>query len=202
MAAVPSPGTIENHMSYGVSPSTDLPGFLPGIAPTFVDRPLMLPFADITSIVTGIMLVDPSAELALERVIAARASTSRTLTSGATLTSSLQGITNTFSASSLQFTAPLVTSARLGTTSLFDIESIPVPASSAMQELSFVTEAGFNVDDYIVTLYEVTGASLAVVRVYHVIASSVKVDGSLLASGHEYVFAITTRSGMPPKMLA
>jgi hypothetical protein len=184
-------------MAYGVSPSTQLPGFLPGVAPTFIDRPLIMPFADITMITSSFSLVDPSDSLALERVATARVSTTRTVTN-VMLTNSLQGITNSFATNGLPFAAPLVTQARIGTTSLSGAsDSVPFSASSDVQTLTFETEAGYTADDYVVTLYELTTTSLVPVRIYHVIAPSVKIDGSLLVASHQYAFGISTRKGVP-----
>jgi hypothetical protein len=66
-----------------------------------------------------------------------------------------------------------------------------------MQPLTFGTEPGFNAHDFVITLYELSGTSLAPVRVYHVLTPEVKVDGSLLVTGHHYVFGITARKGFP-----
>jgi hypothetical protein len=34
-------------------------------------------------------------------------------------------------------------------------------------------------------------------RIYHVLTPEVKIESSMLASGHQYVFGITSRSGLP-----
>jgi hypothetical protein len=74
-------------------------------------------------------------------------------------------------------------------------DDAPVPASSSLVKLTFDAESSHKADDYVVTLYEIDGGSLAPVRVYHVLAPEVKIDGTLLVSGHTYVFGITARSG-------
>jgi hypothetical protein len=191
--------TQSKRMMYGVSPSTDLPGFLPGVAPAFIERPLMLPFVDANAIDASISVADPSADLGLERVIMARISLSRTV-GGAVLTSSLQTITNQFTTNSVQFSAPLITTARLGTVELSTPgtnDGIPMPASSGLQKLQFTTEGGSSADDFVVTLYELSGSALAPVRVFHVVGNEVKVDSTLLVPGRQYVFGIAARNGIP-----
>jgi len=187
-------GTPGRRLFVGVSPSTDLPGFLPGVAPQFIERPLMLSLAESTQIDAQVTLADPSSMLGLERVVAARLTSARSV-GGATLTSAIQTITNVFN-SSLQFAAPLATNVRLGSTSLSGAtDGVPMGASSSQQTLTWSSEAGYSASDYVVTLYEITGSALAPVRVYHVIAPEVKVDGSLLVAGHQYGFGITARAG-------
>jgi len=187
-------GAAGRALFLGVSPSTELPGFLPGVAPDFIDRPLMLAFATSTQIETSVTLADPSSMLGLDRVLAARLTSAR-LANGAVLTSSIQTITNVFSGT-LQYGAPLATNVKLGAASLSGAsDNVPVDASSSQQSLSWSSEAGYSASDYVVTLYEITFSALAPVRVYHVIAPEVKIDGSLLVKGHQYVFGITARTG-------
>ena len=188
-------GTTATRFLYGVSPSTDLPGFLPGVAPTFVERPLILPFVESNINVVSVTLADPSDGLGLERVVALRISSTRTV-NGANLVSSIQAITNVLT-SPLQFSAPLAVNVQFGSTNLStpnDGEIITV--GSGMQKLQFAPDTG-NADDYTITLFELTGSALAPVRYYHVIAPEVKIDTSLLVSGRHYVFAITARTGLP-----
>jgi hypothetical protein len=184
------------HVWYGVSPSTSLPGFVPGGAPSYLPRPLMLPFLESTTLDSSLTLADPSASMLLERVLAVRIATSRTA-DGVTLTSSIQTITTAFSGT-IQYPAPLVQNIMLGATSLSGDQSddVPLPGSSSMQKLRFEPEAGFAADDYVVTLYEINSGALAPVRIYHVIKPEVAIDGTLLASGHTYVLGITARAGL------
>jgi hypothetical protein len=189
-------GVDSQHMMYGVSPSTELPGFLPGVAPTFIERPLVLPFLESSKNDANLIVTDPSAELGLERVLSARASYARTV-SGVTLTTSIQGITNRFETNGLQFSAPLATNIMLDTINLSDMDGVAVPPSSDVHKLKFAPEIGFDADDYVITLYEITGTSLAPVRIYHVIEPEVKISGSLLVAGHQYVLGITARTGFP-----
>jgi hypothetical protein len=72
-----------------------------------------------------------------------------------------------------------------------------VAASSDIQKLKFLPEPTYQADDYVVTLYEITGTAIAPVRIYHVLQPEVKIQGSLLVTGHQYVFAITSRNGFP-----
>lgn len=184
------------HLWYGVSPSTALPGFVPGGAPSYLPRPLVLPFLESTTLDSQLTLADPSGAMLLERVIAARVATTRTA-DGVTLTSGIQTVTTAFSGT-VQYPAPLVQNIMLGGTSLSADQSddVSLPGSSSMQKLRFEPEAGFAADDYVVTLYEITAGALAPVRIYHVIKAEVAIDGALLASGHTYVFGITARAGL------
>lgn len=186
--------TDSMYFAYGVSPSVDLPGFLPGVAPTFVERPLILPFAESTAAISTVPVVDPSPSLGLARVVMTRFATSRTV-DGAVLMSTIQSITNMF-AGMMPFPAPLATNITLGTTSLSGAtDSVPFASSSSVQRLKFETEAGLGADDFVITLYEISNGSLAPVRIYHVLQPEVKIDGSLLVAGHHYVFGINARTG-------
>lgn len=188
-------GADSQQLEYGVTPSSELPGFLPGVAPTYIERPLLLPFLISTSVDNQLRVADPSDQLGLERVLAVRFSTSRTV-GGVTLTSSIQAITNVF-AGTMPYPAPLVGNVKLGAVDLSSNASdgVPVPTSSSPVKLTFSAEPGYKADDYVVTLYELSRGSLAPVRVYHVLQPEVTIDSTLLAAGHTYVFGITARSG-------
>lgn len=188
-------GTLSRTLEYGVSPSTDLPGFLPGVAPTFVPRPLILPFLISTDFNNQLKLTDPSALLGLERVLFAGLTSSRVV-AGVTLTSAVQTVTNMFSGT-LSFPAPLVTNIHFGGADLSAeaTDGVPIAASSALLKLTFDAEASFTAHDYVVTLYALEGTELAPVRVYHVVQPEVNVDGTLLETGRQYVFGITARNG-------
>jgi hypothetical protein len=193
-AVVGTAGTDSVYFAYGVSPSADLPGFLPGVAPTFVERPLILPFAESSNADSVVLIADPSPELALSRVVMTRFATSRTV-NGAVLTSTIQSITNLFVAM-MPFPAPLATNITLGTTSLSGAtDAVPFAASSSVQRLKFETEATYSADDFVITLYEISNGTLTPVRVYHVLQPDVKIDGSLLVAGRHYVFGINARTG-------
>ncbi len=187
--------TDEQYLAYGVSPSAELPGYLPGVAPTFVERPLIMPFAVSATIDPLLTTLDPSASLGLPRVMATRAATSRTV-AGAVLMSSVQAITSSLTAGMMQYAAPLAVNISLGSTSLSGpTDGVQLAASSSVQRLKFETESGFDADDFVVTLYELSGGALAPVRIYHVLQPEVKIDGSLLVAGHQYVFGINARTG-------
>jgi hypothetical protein len=199
--------SFKYRQAYGVSPSLKSPAFVPGPAPDFVGRPVMFPFQQSTNIDATIQLVDPSleapAEVPLERVFYAHIGTTRVV-GGAPLLSYVQVMTNTFNgaAPAARFGAPLVENVKLGNTSLSGAaDDVAHPASSQPADLTFSSESASAVvasaDDYVVTLYEITGGALSPVRVYHVITPLVKVDSSLLVSGHTYVFGITSRVGIP-----
>jgi hypothetical protein len=198
-AVVGAGGDEVTSMAYGVSPSTDLPGFLPGLPPSYVERPLIMPFLVSSRFDSTLTVTDPSAELGLDRVVFARNSVTRMVGAGAVpLTSSLQAITNKFDLNGLPFAAPLATNVMLGSANLSGAtDEVSVTASSDIVKLKFAPEATFTADDYVITLYEITGSSLAAVRIYHVIQPEVKISGSLLVSGHHYGFGITARTGFP-----
>jgi hypothetical protein len=157
--------------------------------------PLMLAFLESSSIDGSITLADPTASLGLKPVVFSRLATSRTV-GGVQLTSAIQAVTDVFSGS-IQYGAPLATNIKLGDISLSvdQADNVMIPASSGPIRLKFETEAGYSADDFVITLYEINATSLAPVRIYHVIQPEVKIDGTLLASGHTYVFGITARSG-------
>lgn len=188
-------GTDSVRFAYGASPSTELPGFLIGTPPSYLERPLLLAFASSTQINTSITLADPTPSLGLEPVVFARIATTRTVGS-LQLTSAIQTVTNVFFGT-IQYPAPLATNIKLGDISLSvdQADGVAVPASSSPVRLQFQTEASFSADDFVITLYEINGASLAPVRIYHVLQPEVKIDGTLLVSGRAYVFGITARSG-------
>jgi hypothetical protein len=190
-------GTRTQFLAYGITPTSQLPGFVPGSAPDYVDQPLIIPFLTSTTIDSLITLADPmkppTAQLPHERAIMARASTARVV-DGATLTTSCQAITTTFSGQ-LPFDAPLAKSIELGSIDLSTADGLMLDASSQATTLTWQNDVASNGDDYVVTLFEITANRLAPLRIYHVLARSVDIDASLLASGHEYVFSITSRTG-------
>lgn len=182
-------------LAYGVSPSTELPGFLPGVAPSFLPRPLLLPFLVSTDLNSKLTLTDPSAQLGLERVLFAGLTSSRVV-DGVTLTSAVQTVTNMF-AGTLSFPAPLVTNIHFGGADLSAeaTDGVPVAASTSLIKLTFDPEASFTAHDFVITLYALEGSELAPVRIYHVVQPEVNVDGTLLETGRQYVFGITARNG-------
>jgi hypothetical protein len=192
--------TKTQFLAYGVSPTTKLPGFVPGLpSQDYVDQPLILPFATSRSIDSTIPLADPTKLDLLPsytRVLTARVSGKRVI-DGATLTSSIQTITNAFTGQ-LEFKAPLAISVKLGANDL-TVSDIPnilqIDASSQATTLSWANEPGLSADDYVVTLYEITNNKLAPLRIYHVLTAAVTVDGSQLTPGHKYAFSITARIG-------
>lgn len=181
--------------AFGSSPSTELPAFVPGTAPEYLPKPLMLPFAMGAQILSSFQVTDPSLALGLPRVLFARVARTR-IVDGVKLTSAIQTVTTVFQGT-LQYPAPLVQNIRLGEVSLSgdQPDGVPVPASSGPVAMTFEQESGYSADDFVITLYEITGASLAPVRHYQVIQPSVQIDGNLLVPSHKYVFGITSRSG-------
>ena len=100
--------------------------------------------------------------------------------------------------STVRFGAPFVSNVMLGSASLSGtMDGVMVPAQSGMVPLTFDTEPSYTAHAYVVTLYAINGAALSPVRFFHVIAPSVKVEGSLLESGKEYVLGITAHTGFP-----
>jgi hypothetical protein len=199
-------GPFQEFMLYGMSPSTGLPGFLPGLAPDYLDRASILPFALSTSIDASITLKDPSLAvdgmgqkiLAFDRVISARVSAPRTV-DGVTLTTAIQAITKNF-VGQMQFDAPLALGVQLGGADLSTADGVMFDRSSPGIPLTWSIEPSVGTpilaDDFIVTLFEVTPTGLAQVRIYQVLTNAVTIDGSLLQVGHEYVFSITARKGL------
>lgn len=197
-------GTKSRLMMYGIAPTTKLPGFVPGAAPDYVEQPAIIPFLTSTTLDGTLTLADPmkppTPQLPFERVLFARMSGTRTV-NGATLTSSIQVVTTKFvQNTSLVVDAPLALQIKLGTNiDLSSGDNTMIDASSQATTLAWTDETAngtnYVANDYVVTLYEITNNRLAPQRIYHVLTHSVLIDGSLLTSGHDYVFAITSRSG-------
>ena len=190
-------GTYRDRMMYGVSPSLELPAFLPGAAPDFIDRPLIIPFVDSTAQEPAITLVDPSEMLpTYARVIYSGIMTTR-MADGVALTSALQSVSDVF-AGPMPYPAPFAKTITFGGVDLSGpADDVSVPVSSSMRELKFNVEPGLEADDFVVTLYQITNGQLAPIRIYHVLEGSVHVDSTLLVSGSTYVFGITSRHGVP-----
>src|SRR5262249_50881398 len=162
------------------------PGFVTGAAPDYVERPLLLKFLESTTIDSVLTLNDPSKVAPLDgfdRVAMARVSWVRTV-SGATLTTSLQVITNSFQPLSTPFGAPLAMQISLEGSDLSGAATKTVGASSQAGTLTWSNEASYSASDYIVTLYEITNSRLAPVHIYHVLAAAAKIDRSLLQPQH------------------
>jgi hypothetical protein len=185
--AMVSTGTGTQEMRYGASPSLNLPGFWDG-------QPMMLTFAEASPLQASFTVTDPTSDLGYEHVFAVRATRSRTVDS-ATLTSSIQTMTNQLSAT-LAFGAPLAMNIKLSTTNVST--DATYPASSQATTLKWDAESGYEAHDYVVTLFEIpTSGALIPRRVYQVLTPTVTVDGSLLDAGHKYTFSITSRNGFP-----
>ena len=191
-------GTLTSQIMYGISPSLELPGFVPGGAPDFVDRPLMIPFLISTTQDSTLTLVDPSTMLPFERVIYSGITGTRSA-DGVTLSCALQVVMPApASPSVVAYPAPFAQTVKLDGVDLSGAsDDVSLPGSSAMHRLTWDAEAGYSANDFVVTLYEIAAGTLSPVRIYHVLAPSVSIDGSLLAPGHTYVFGITSRHGLP-----
>jgi hypothetical protein len=182
-----STGTGVQEMRYGATPSLNLPGFVDG-------QPMMLTFMEASPPQATFTLTDPTTDLGYEHVFAVRVSRTRTVDS-ATLTSSIQTITNELS-STLAFGAPLALNIKLSTTTVST--DATYPASSQATTLKWDAESGSTAHDYLVTLFEIPASGALIPRrVYQVLSPTVTVDGSLLDAGHKYTFAITSRNGFP-----
>jgi hypothetical protein len=184
-------------MRYGIVPTVDLPPYLPGVAPEFIERSTMQYFAEAYQIVSVFDLADPSLMLpGYQTVVDGLLRASRTV-QGVTLYSSMQEMVKTSNlATQIKWSAPLPTSIKLGSTSLSGADDVPFPATSGQVELSFSPDNN-NAHDYIINLAELAAGTLIPVRQYQVIAPLVTIDGTLLEAGHTYVFTITARAGLP-----
>ncbi|HUS33488.1 MAG TPA: hypothetical protein VMZ53_33530 [Kofleriaceae bacterium] len=189
-------GTRTQTMSYGISPTTKLPAFVPGTSlQNFLAQPLIIPFLTAPSIVTSMTLADPTSMLPFDRVVTVQFATKRTV-SGADLYTAMEVMTNVFTGQ-VEVKAPLARQIKLGTNDLSTADGLMINPSSQATALTWADEPSVgNGDDYIVTLYEITANRLAPIRIYHVLTPSVTVDGSLLSPSHQYVFSIQARSGL------
>ena len=204
-----APEPIRGGLVYGVSPSTQLPGFTPGHAPRYAgdpfqysEVPLMLPFAESLNHDSTITLFDPAKELALplERVLVGSVRGARVV-GGIELVTTMQTMTTQFG-NSVGFPAPLALGITLDAIDLSgtgsDGASVARPADYAT--LAWTDETGdvtSQADEHIVALYEITGTTLTLRRLFHVMAPAVKLTPDLLEAGHAYVFAVTSRVGLP-----
>ena len=185
--AMVSTGTGMQEMRYGASPSLSLPGFVDG-------QPMMLTFIEASPPQATVTVTDPTSELGYEHVVAVRATRSR-MVDGATLTSSIQTMTNQLSGT-IVLGAPLALNIKLSTTNVS--ADATYQASSQATTLKWDAESTYTAHDYLVTLYEIpSSGALIARRVYQVLTPTVTVDGSLLDAGHKYTFAITSRNGFP-----
>ncbi len=189
--------TISYKFAYGVSPSTEIAGFIPGGPPTYLDEPLMLPFAMSTQIDSSVTLADPTPALGLPPVVFARVAYTRVV-NGVTLASAIQTVTNDLT-NKVEYPAPLATKITLADIGLGEdqADGVPFPATSDPITLALEVEqqSGVVAHDYVITLYEIVGTALKPVRHYHTITPNVKIDGALLVPSRTYVLGITARSG-------
>lgn len=188
-------GSESYRFAYGALPSSELAAFRPGTAPTYLPEPLILPFAVSTLIESEFPVADPTPMLGLAPALFASISSTR-MVGNVALTSAIQTVTTSFQGT-MQYPAPLAHGITLGGISLSadQLDGVPIPASSGPVAFKFEQESGFAADDFVITLYEITGTALAPVRHYHVIQPSAVIDGNLLVPSHTYVFGITARSG-------
>jgi hypothetical protein len=189
-------GTSTASHKYGVIPSPDVFPFSWTTLPGYNDQLLMIPFSSSAAIDASITVADPSASLGLTRAVYAGVWRSR-LVAGVTLRSGLQAVTTDFSGA-LRFDAPLVNGINLSGVDLMSSDAVTVAATTSLLDLTFSPLGnGLSADDYLVVLAELAGSQLSPIRDYQVLEPTVIVDGSLLVTGHRYVFLITARKGFP-----
>ena len=204
-------GTDEaRHMTYGLSPSLQLPPFIEpnqglspfrvGLAETspYQEVPVLLPLFDEANIESSLdcVDVDPN-QVRLPHVLYARFQNTRQTAGGLRLTSSLAMITNSFDVSA--YPASLSTKETLDTVDLWAADGTMISATTGPMTLAFVPDMthGESADEFIVTLYEIMGTTLKLIRTYEVIAPKVRIDGPLLQVGHSYAFEISSHKGVP-----
>ena len=78
-------------------------------------------------------------------------------------------------------------------------DQVDVGSASGPFELSFVPEmaAGLRGDYYDVVLHRIVGGTLTTDRIYTVTAPKVRIDGSILMPGADYVLEIRSYKGHP-----
>jgi hypothetical protein len=105
----------------------------------------------------------------------------------------------------LAFPAPLPTTIKLATpaNAMIDLsgdtEQLAVGPASGTYVLSFAPELGADLraDYYDVVLHRIAGSALTTERIYTVTAPTVRIGGSLLVPGADYVFEIRSYKGHP-----
>jgi hypothetical protein len=194
------PGTIQNLVEHGWSPSTALPPLVASTESGYLERPLTIPCGRRASASTLIKCADASldsaANLGLERVAYQSYSRVREV-EGVTLRSSLRVVARAPFPGSLVLAAPLATSITLGNVSLSGASDGVTVAAASATELSFGVETAFTAHDFVVTLFEIIGDQLVPRRRFHVLGTSVRIDPDVFGHAKTYVFSITARNGMP-----
>ncbi len=182
---------------YGIVPTTELPPYLPGPAPDFVEQPTLMYFGEASPIVTSMDVADPSTMLTgYPRVVSTLLYAYRT-SHGVNLISSMQeAVKDLTSIQSVTWRAPLAKAIMLGSTSLSGADDTPFTATTGQITLVF-TPDNSNAHDWIITISELANSTLTPVRVYHVTAPTAKIDASLLETGKTYEVTITSRVGLP-----
>jgi hypothetical protein len=105
----------------------------------------------------------------------------------------------------MAFPAPIATQIKLATPGkgLIDLadnsDQIAVGPASGPFDLSFVPEAAVDLraDYFDVVLHRIAGGTLTTERIYTVTAPKVRIDGSVLVPGADYVFEIRSYKGHP-----
>ncbi len=187
------------HLEYGILPSPYIAPFVPSATGIDTTSMVQLYVEDNSSASNSIMVVDPTTmQVPLPRVFLGATQRARTA-NGVTLTNTLQ-ILGT--GKTLTSGAPLALAATLAGVPLnAGADNQSVPASTSAMTLTWNAEQNATVtlvaDDWVVTLYEVAASTLTPIRRYQVLSPRVDIDGTLLQSGHRYVFGITSRAGFP-----
>ena len=192
---------------YGAVASTDFPGLAgnpPGFTPVLLPIPAMQILVQcqydrnpLPSAASPAALDDFPRVLHVQLIAVRQAL-------GANLNAGLETVIASSAAGGFQiaFPAPLATKMTLTTPSgVFDLsgpsDQIPIGVPTGSVTLSFTLEsgAGLRHDYHDVILHKIAGGALTPVRIFTVTAPQVRIDGSLLAPGTDYVFEIRTYKG-------
>jgi hypothetical protein len=212
-------GTFDNTLSFqlfGSTASIDLPGLagLPGSAPlegVNLPVPVMATLLRCPATLGPLpMTAQPALLDDFPRVLNVQlVATRKSL--GATLTSGMETVVAAASAEAstvglkIAFPAPIPTNIMLATPAngMVDLggatDQVAIGPASGTFTLGFTPEVGPDLrgDYYDVMLHRIAGVVLTTERIYTVTAPAVRIDGSLLAPGADYVFEIRSYKGHP-----
>jgi hypothetical protein len=213
-------GMFDDRLSFrlfGSAASTEMPGLAgPPDGSLFEGVPLPVPVmitllrCPATHIATLPMTAQPALLDDFPRVLNIQlVATRKSL--GITLTSGMETVVASSAAAAatvdfkVAFPAPIPTNFTLATPAngmvdlSGDTDQVAIGPASGTFTLGFTPEVGADLrgDYYDVVLHRIAGGPLTTERIYTVTAPTVRIDGSLLAPGADYVFEIRSYKGHP-----
>jgi hypothetical protein len=216
MGKLGSFNSVNSFQLFGSAASTDMPGLagtpdgakLEGVlmAVPVMATLLSCPYAQNPLPLTA----QPSLFDAFPRVLnvqlaSIRASLGVTLIAGMETVVTASAAAATTVGFKIAFPAPIPTTIRLATPASAmvdlggDTDQVAIGPASGTFTLGFTPEVGADLrgDYYDIVLHRIAGGKLTTERIYSVTAPTVRIDGSLLVPGADYVFEIRSYKGHP-----